>query len=235
MSYGKLYLIPVPLGEGVRDASFTPHTIEIISNLQEFIVENEKTARKFIKLADPKVIQEQLILYNYGKHARDKFDINNLIKRLKNGVDIGLMSEAGCPAVADPGSNIVREVHKNGIIIVPLVGPSSILLALMASGFNGQGFAFEGYLPIGKEERVRKIKSMELRVLKEKQTQIFMETPFRNNQLLSELIRICKPQTQLSVAMNLTLENEQIVTQTIATWRTTKIDLHKIPVIFLLF
>ncbi|GGH10711.1 SAM-dependent methyltransferase [Sphingobacterium alkalisoli] len=235
MNAGKLYLIPVPLAEGAEKSSYTFLHQEIIDTINEYVVENEKTARRFLKLAGLKIPQNQLIMHDYGKHARGQMDYGEVFANVLKGKDIGLMSEAGCPAVADPGSDIVLEAHKRGIQVIPLVGPSSILLALMASGFNGQKFTFQGYLPIDKGERAKRIKDLENQSAREKMTQIFIETPFRNNQLLSELLRICKPSTLLSISSNLTAADEQIKTMSIAAWKKKPQELHKIPAIFLLF
>jgi len=236
MAKGKLYLIPVPLAEGAEKSSYTLMHSSIINSIDEYIVENEKTARKFLKAAGLSVPQNQLIIHDYGKHVREKIDFNAIFARVLQGKDIGLMSEAGCPGVADPGADVVLEAHRRHIQVVPLVGPSSILLALMASGFNGQKFMFHGYLPIDKKERTRKIKELEMQSERERMTQIFIETPFRNNQLLAELLRVCKPGSMLCVAANLTAEHESIVTRSMAQWKQAKdTDLHKIPAIFLLF
>lgn len=235
MSLGKLYLIPVPLAEEAADASFTHFHYELINQLDEYVVENEKTARKFLKQSGLKRPQSELIIHDYGKHIRSKDHKVDYLSAALKGKDIGLMSEAGCPGVADPGADIVADAHKKGIQVIPLVGPSSILLALMASGFNGQRFAFHGYLPIDKAERTRKVKELEAISLKDKQTQIFIETPFRNNQLLAELIRSCKPQTKICVASNLTSKEEFILSLPASKWKNKEIDLHKKPTIFLLF
>jgi len=235
MPYGTLYLIPVPLADDAAAASYTPYLVHLINTLDEYIVENEKTARKFLKQAGIQRHQNELILHDYGKHARNSGTVIDYFAGLLAGKDVGLMSEAGCPGVADPGADIVAEAHRRGIAVVPLVGPSSILLALMASGFNGQSFVFHGYLPIDKNERARKIKSMEQQAQREKQTQIFIETPFRNQQLLAEILRIGKPQTRLCVACNLTSANELIVSRPIHQWKKENPDFHKKPAIFLLF
>lgn len=235
MQKGKLYLIPVPLSEGAEKLSYTLIHHDIINTIDEYVVENEKTARKFLKAAGLTIPQSQLIIHDYGKHTRDKMDYNTVFANISKGKDIGLMSEAGCPAVADPGSDVVMEAHRRGIQVVPMVGPSSILLALMGSGFNGQKFTFHGYLPIDKGERTKNIKDLENQSLREKMTQIFIETPFRNNQLLAELIRTGKPSTRLCIAANLTSPQEFIKTKSIAEWKNTAIDLHKIPAIFLMF
>ncbi|MDN3585558.1 SAM-dependent methyltransferase [Pedobacter aquatilis] len=233
MQNGTLYLIPVPLAEEAAAKTFTPYLVETINKIDTYIVENSKTARKFLKEAGLNTPQKDLIVHDYGKHNRS--DLNQFFHELKAGKDVGLMSEAGCPGVADPGSDIVAEAHKRGIKVMPLVGPSSILLALMASGFNGQSFAFWGYLPIDKEQRTKRIKDLDLSASRYKQTQIFIETPFRNNQMLEEVLKSCKPNTQLCIASNLTAGNEFIKTQSVYNWRKEKIDLHKQPTIFLLY
>ncbi|WFB63589.1 SAM-dependent methyltransferase [Sphingobacterium sp. WM] len=235
MAKGNLFLLPVPLAEHAEKASYTLLHLDIINNIKEYVVENEKTARKFLKEAGLKIPQSELIIHDYGKHSREKINYNNVFKAVQQGSDIGLMSEAGCPGVADPGADVVFEAHKRGIKVIPLVGPSSILLGLMASGFNGQNFSFKGYLPIDKADRTRSIKELEHLSQKEKSTQIFIETPFRNNQMLAELLKSCKPQTKLCVACNVTAADEYIRTQTIEEWKKTTIDLHKKPCIFLLF
>lgn len=235
MANGILYLIPVPLSDDAAFQSFTPYLVETINSLDEYIVENEKTARKFLKLAGLKIPQSELTIHDYGKHVRDKGNINDFFEGLKHGKSVGLMSEAGCPGVADPGASIVARAHQLGIKVVPLVGPSSILLALMASGFSGQKFAFHGYLPIDKIDRAKEIKNLEQQSAREKQTQIFIETPFRNNQLLADLLKICKPSTLLCVASNVTAADENIQSLTVGEWRKRSYDYHKKPTIFLLY
>lgn len=232
MQNGTLYLIPVPLAEEAAHKTFTPYLVDTINQIDTYIVENSKTARKFLKEAGLKTPQKDLIVHDYGKHNRN--NLEPFFNELSQGKDVGLMSEAGCPGVADPGAEIVAEAHKRGIKVVPLVGPSSILLALMASGFNGQSFTFWGYLPIDKEQRSKRIKDLEVSATRYKQTQLFIETPFRNNQLLEEILKSCKPNTQLCIACNITATDELIKTQSIAQWRKEEIDLHKKPTIFLL-
>lgn len=233
MQNGTLYLIPVPLAEEATHKTFTPYLVDTINQIDTYIVENSKTARRFLKEAGLKTPQKDLIVHDYGKHNRD--NLGQFFNELKAGKDVGLMSEAGCPGIADPGADVVAEAHKRGIKVVPLVGPSSILLALMASGFNGQSFAFWGYLPIDKEQRAKRIKDLELSASRYKQTQIFIETPFRNNQLFEEVLKSCKPNTQICVASNLTAEDEFIKTQNVNNWRKEEIDLHKKPTIFLMY
>lgn len=235
MSLGSLYLIPVPLAEGKEKSSYTLLHQEIIQEIDEYVVENEKVARKFLKQAGLKIPQADLTIHDFGKHVREKVDYNQIFKSALAGKDIGLMSDAGCPGVADPGAEVVAEAHRRGIKVIPLVGPSSILLALMASGFNGQKFAFQGYLPIDKSARSQKIKSLEVESQKEAQTQIFIETPFRNGTLFEELLRTCKPQTKLCVACNLTADDEFVLTLPISEWKKKSPDLHKKPTIFLIF
>ncbi|MBP3944201.1 SAM-dependent methyltransferase [Sphingobacteriaceae bacterium WQ 2009] len=235
MAYGTLFLLPVPLAEDAAERSNTTYLINTINSISEYIVENEKTARKFLKLAGIKIPQSELTIHDYGKHIREKGNIKDFFRGLLAGKDVGLMSEAGCPAVADPGSDIVAQAHRMGIKVVPLVGPSSILLSLMASGFSGQKFAFHGYLPIDKTDRSKRIKELEAQVYKDNQTQIFIETPFRNNQMLRELLRSCKPQTRICVACNVTSSEEFILTLTAEQWSKREDDFHKKPVIFLMY
>ncbi|MGK6350624.1 SAM-dependent methyltransferase [Parapedobacter sp. DT-150] len=235
MPSGTLYLIPVPLADNAAAASYTPYLTRIVNTIDEYIVENEKTARKFLKQAGLQKAQSELILHDYGKHIRNQADSARYFAGLLAGRDVGLMSEAGCPGVADPGAEIVAEAHRRGINVVPLVGPSSILLALMASGFSGQSFVFHGYLPIDKGERTTKIKALEQAAQRQKQTQLFIETPFRNNQLLAEILRTCNPQTRLCVACNLTAVDEQVISLPVQQWRAQAHDFHKKPAIFLIF
>jgi 16S rRNA (cytidine1402-2'-O)-methyltransferase len=234
MPNGTLYLIPVPLADEAAGKSFTPYLVDTINHISEYIVENEKTARRLLKEAGLKTPQSELIIHDYGKHNRDLKN-NEFFAGLLAGKDVGLMSEAGCPGVADPGADIVAEAHRKGIKVVPLVGPSSILLALMASGFSGQSFTFHGYLPIDKVQRAERIKELESAAERLKQTQLFIETPFRNNPMLEEILRSCKPTTRLCIASNITAADEFIKTQSIAAWRKQVPELHKKPTIFLLF
>lgn len=234
MPNGTLYLIPVPLADDAAAKSFTPYLTDTINCIKEYIVENEKTARKFLKQAGLKTPQSELLIHDYGKHNRDS-GLKDFFKGLLAGNDVGLMSEAGCPGIADPGADIVAEAHRKGITVVPLVGPSSILLALMASGFNGQSFTFHGYLPIDKADRTRRIKELENAAERFKQTQLFIETPFRNDSMLQEVLKTCKPNTRLCIACDITAPAEFIKTQTIAAWQKQVPDLRKRPAIFLLF
>jgi len=234
MSKGILYLIPVPLADEAANASYTPFLLHTLNTIDEYIVENEKTARKFLKLAGTTIPQQTLILHDYGKHARNNHNQQAFFSGLLAGKDVGLMSEAGCPGIADPGAEIVAQAHRYGVQVKPLVGPNSMILALMASGLNGQSFAFHGYLPIDKNARAKKLKDLEQLAQRHGQTQLFMETPFRNNQLLADVLRICQSKTRLCVACNLTGNDEMIVSDTILEWRRKKVDLHKQPAIFLI-
>lgn len=234
MTKGTLFLIPVPLAENAAQKSFTAFLGDTINALSVYIVENEKTARKFLKEAGIKIPQSDLVIHDYGKHKRNDSMVP-YFKELMTGKDVGLMSEAGCPGVADPGAEVILEAHKRGIKVVPLVGPSSILLALMASGFNGQSFTFNGYLPIDKAERGKRIKELEQLAQRNKQTQLFIETPFRNNHLFEDILKNAAAQTLLCVACNLTGEDEFVKTMSVGQWRQERIDLHKKPTIFLIY
>jgi 16S rRNA (cytidine1402-2'-O)-methyltransferase len=234
MANGTLFLIPVPLADEAAAKSFTPYLVDTINSIKEYIVENEKTARRFLKEAGLKTPQSELVIHDYGKHNRDA-GLKEFFKGLTAGNNVGLMSEAGCPGIADPGADIVAEAHRKGIKVVPLVGPSSILLALMASGFNGQSFIFHGYLPIDKIERSKRIKELEGLAEKNKQTQIFIETPFRNDSMLQDVLKSCKPNTRLCIACDITAPTEFIKTMSITDWQKALPDLRKRPAIFLLF
>ncbi len=226
--------MPVPMADDSVGKVMPPLHGELLARLTTYIVENEKTARKWLKAMGMTVPQSELRLHPYGKH-QGKESLAGYFEALEAGEDVGLMSEAGCPAVADPGSEIVAEAHRRGIRVCPLVGPSSLLLALMGSGFNGQSFAFQGYLPIDKAERSRRVKELEGLASRLDQSQLFIETPFRNRQLLEELLRTCSPKTRLCIAVNLTGSDEWIFSTTIDDWRTRNPDLHKKPCIFILY
>lgn len=231
-----LYLIPTVLSESPVDWVLPTRNTEIIRTLKVFVVENIRTARRFLKSVDKEINIDELQFFELNRHT-DINIINSYLQPIKNGIDIGIISEAGCPAIADPGADVVAIAQNEGIRVVPLVGPSSILLSLMASGFNGQSFAFQGYLPIEKSERTTRLKSLEKRVYGEDQTQIFIETPYRNMQMMEELCRTLQPQTKLCVAVDLTSEKEYVKTHKIADWKRmgTLPDLHKRPCIFLLY
>ena len=229
---GILYLIPSVIAENTEQQVITPQIKEICSHTKNYLVENIRTARRFISSLQLGITIEDLEFSVLEKKTPDA-EVPELLSPLFRGQDVGIISEAGCPGVADPGARAVALAHKQGIQVVPLVGPSSILLALMASGFSGQSFAFHGYLPLKAPERGKAVKQLE-RETQGGQTQIFMETPYRNNQLLSDLLQNCQPNTLLCIARGVTGEAELIRTLTIAQWRKQKPDLHKIPTIFLL-
>ncbi len=230
---GKLYLIPITLGESDPN-DVLPQTVKrAIEFIDCYIVENEKTARKFIKSIYPEKVQSSLILSTLNKHT-EVAEHNEMIKPCLQGINIGLMSEAGCPGVADPGAVIVKLAHEKGIQVVPLVGPSSILLAMMGSGMNGQSFAFNGYLPIDKSDKKAALKNYEKLSQDKNQSQIFIETPYRNNKLLEDLLQILQPNTHLCIAADITLPTEYIKTYRVADWKKTKIDLHNRPTIFII-
>jgi 16S rRNA (cytidine1402-2'-O)-methyltransferase len=230
---GKLYLIPTTLGE-MDPYDVLPHTIKrTIDFIDRYIVENEKTARRFIKSVHPEKIQSSLQLATLNKHT-EVSEHKNMISPCLQGVNIGLMSEAGCPGVADPGAVIVKLAHENGIQVIPLVGPSSILLALMASGMNGQSFAFNGYLPIDKNEKKTALKYFEKISQDKNQSQLFIETPYRNNKLLEDLVQVLQPNTHLCIAADITLPSEYIKTYRVAEWKKIKVDLHNRPTIFII-
>jgi 16S rRNA (cytidine1402-2'-O)-methyltransferase len=229
---GKLYLIPTTLGE-MEPNDVLPQTVKrTIDCIDQYIVENEKTARRFIKLVHPEKIQSSLKLATLNKHTEIS-EHNTMISPCLNGINIGLMSEAGCPGVADPGAVIVKLAHEKGIQVVPLVGPSSILLALMASGMNGQSFAFNGYLPIDKNEKKTALKNFEKLSYDKNQSQLFIETPYRNNKLFEDLLQTLQPNTNLCIATDITLPTEYIKTYRITDWKKIKVDLHNRPTIFI--
>ncbi|MBS3774523.1 MAG: SAM-dependent methyltransferase [Bacteroidales bacterium] len=230
---GKLYLIPTTLGDDGVDAVIPAEVKNIISRLDIFIVENIRSARRYIRKVDAEKSIDGLTFFVLNKHT-DKGQFPEFLAPLKKGRDVGLITEAGVPGIADPGEDIVRMAHKQEIRVVPLVGPSSVTLALMGSGLNGQHFAFNGYLPIQSNERIKKLKMLEKRSQQENHTQIFMETPYRNNQLLKDILEHCRDRTLLCIASNITLENEKIQTKTIKEWRKAVPDLNKQPAIFLL-
>lgn len=229
-----LYLIPVTLGETAIEQVLPSYNKEIILQIKYFIVENIRTARRFLKKVDTNINIDELTFFELNKHTNLE-QIENYLLPITNGFHIGIISEAGCPAIADPGSDIVAIAQRKDYSIVPLVGPSSILLSLMASGFNGQSFAFLGYLPVDGSERIRKIKQIEQRVYHEDQTQIFIETPYRNQKLVEDLIKNCNQTTKLCIALNITCEDEYIKTKTIKQWAKTLPDMSKKPCIFLLY
>ncbi len=231
---GKLYLIPSPLGESDFNKIFPPGNGEIIDSLDEFIVEDLRTARRFLRKVGFTKSFDNIIFHVLNEHS-DKKEIGDFLNSNLQGKDIGLLSEAGLPCVADPGSNLVRLAHQKKIRIIPLTGPSSIFLALMASGFNGQNFAFVGYLPIENKARIKKIKQVEKDVYQKDQTQIFIETPYRNIQLFNALLKTCSVDTMLCIACDISTDMEFISTKSIKEWKQENPELHKRPAVFLLY
>jgi 16S rRNA (cytidine1402-2'-O)-methyltransferase len=229
---GTIYLIPNTLGPTSGHKVLPKDVQETLRGLSYFIVENERTARAFIKNIHPDKNQKELRFEIIDKQT-DPLDLPLFLQPVELGEDVGIISEAGVPCVADPGSEIVSIAHRKGLRVVPLVGPSSILLALMASGFNGQQFTFRGYLPFDKPMRKRVFQAM-IKDCKDGITQIFMETPYRNNKLMEELAATLHPDTKLCIAVDITLDTEFIATKTIAQWRNEHVDLHKRPTIFLI-
>ena len=230
---GKLYLIPTTLGEN-EPLEVMPYSVKtIVELLDHYVVENEKSARRFIKKITPKKVQSSLVMMKLDKYASE-IETQSYLDFCYQGVSVGLLSEAGVPAVADPGASIVKLAHEKGIQVVPLVGPSSILMALMASGLNGQNFAFNGYLPIDNSERKKGIKALEKLSIDKNQSQIFIETPYRNQKMFTDLKSVLSPGTLLCIAIDISLPNEYIKTFTIAHWKKQSPDLHKRPAIFII-
>ena len=230
-----LYLLPVTLGDTAIDKVLPAYNAGIIREIKHFIVEDVRSARRFLKKVDREIDIDTLSFYPLNKHTSPE-DISGYLNPLAEGHSMGVISEAGCPAVADPGADVVAIAQRRNLKVVPLVGPSSIILSVMASGFNGQSFAFHGYLPIEPNERSKRLKELEGRIYSEHQTQLFIETPYRNHKMLDDILKACRPQTQLCIAANITCEGEYIKTRTVREWKGTALpDLSKIPCIFLLY
>lgn len=229
---GKLFLIPNLLGEGNPEEILPANVLKIIRGLRIFIVEDIRTVRRFLSKVKVQHPIDSLTFFTLNEHT-SVTEIGNYLDPAENE-DIGVVSEAGVPGVADPGADIVRLAHQKGVRVVPLVGPSSILMAVMASGLNGQNFAFNGYLPVKRPERINKIKHFEKRALTENQTQVFIEAPYRNMQLLEDIISACMPTTMLGIGADISLDTEFIRTQTIESWKKKLPDIHKHPAIFLI-
>lgn len=230
-----MYLLPVTLGDTEIDNVLPSYNREIIRQIKFFIVENVRSARRFLKKVDRDINIDVLTFYLMDKHT-DAAKMASYLKPLEEGNAMGVISEAGCPAVADPGADVVAVAQRKNLRVIPMVGPSSIIMSVMGSGFNGQSFAFNGYLPIEPAERTKRIKQLETRAYTEDQTQLFIETPYRNHKMLEELLRTCKPSTRLCIASGITCAEEYIHTHTIAEWKKIKLhDLSKIPTIFLIY
>ncbi len=230
-----LYLIPVTLGDTPLEQVLPAYNRTVILGIRHFIVEELRTARRFLKQVERTIDIDSLTFYPMGKHA-DVALFSRYLEPLRQGHPVGVISEAGCPAVADPGADVVSIAQREGLKVVPLVGPSSILLAVMASGFNGQSFAFHGYLPVDPADRAKTLKKLEARAVAENQTQLFIETPYRNAKMIADILHSCRPQTRLCIAAGLTTPQEYVRTQTVRQWKATKMpELAKVPAIFALY
>ncbi len=230
---GSLYLIPNTLGDSSISSVIPNDVCLLIKQIKHFIVEDIRTTRRFLKKVDKAINIDELTFYELNKHTTHQ-QKSNYLNAAKKGANIGVVSEAGCPGIADPGADIVAAAHQHGIKVIPLVGPSSILLSLIASGMNGQSFAFHGYIPIKSGDRVKYIKHLEGLSIREKQTQIFIEAPYRNNHLLKDILSTCSAKTKVCVACDITLESEFIETKTVSQWKGKLPELHKRPTIFLI-
>jgi len=230
---GKLYLIPNHLGDAQTGMTIPHDVAKTACDLKYYIVENLRTARRYLKLLDKEKDIDSSTFFLMDKHT-DAGEYIHFFQPIEEGHDVGIISEAGCPGVADPGAEIVKIAHRRNIGVVPLTGPSSLLLALMASGLNGQNFAFNGYLPIEKSQRTKTVKQLESKSIKDDQTQIFIETPYRNSGLVREIIKHCQPSTLLCIACDVTLPEEFIKTMPVSEWQEHLPELHKRPVVFLL-
>ena len=230
-----LYLIPVTLGDTLPDRVLPAYNHDVIIGLRHFIVENVRSARRFLKAVEPSIDIDTLTFYELNRHTSPEA-VSGYLRPLEQGESMGVISEAGCPAIADPGADVVALAQRKGLTVVPLVGPCSMVLAVMASGFNGQSFAFHGYLPIEAGERAKRIRLLESRAYSEDQTQLFIETPYRNLRLLADLLATCRPATRLCVAAGLTTTDEYAVTHTVAEWRhLPQPPIDKVPCIFLIY
>ncbi len=230
---GFLYMLPVPIAEGSLDHFVPSVNAPIIESLDLFFVENIRSARRAIRLFCPTKPIDPITFVEIGKHS-DNAMISEAFTRMELGVSAGVLSEAGCPGIADPGALVARLAHERKIRVVPLIGPSSLLLALMASGLNGQCFAFSGYLPKDPSELRSALARLERRIVDEKQSQLFIETPYRNEKIVEQILSTCRPQTRLCIAQNITAEDEHIETRTIAQWRKSPLSLAKVPTLFIL-
>lgn len=234
MTEAALYLIPVQLSDVELDGVLPQFNVQIVKEIKFFIVENVRSTRRFLKKCDKSIDIDALTFFELNRHTQQE-DIPEMLRPLIDGNPMGVISEAGCPAIADPGADVVAIAQAKGLKVRPLVGPSSILMGLMGSGFNGQSFAFLGYLPIDAAQRSRKLKEMEQRIMREHQTQIFIETPYRNNALVAEICRIMPAHIKLCIATDITGASESIVTKGVKSWLKKLPDLNKVPTIFLLY
>jgi len=231
MSQGTLFLIPIPIAENALH-TLSPQVQELTQNIRHYFVENIRTARRFLRSLHPSLVIDDLFFSEIDKHSGA--DLSLLERWLKSGLSVGIMSESGCPGIADPGADLVAVAHRNGARVVPLVGPNSLILALMSSGLNGQSFCFNGYLPVKEPVRGQKIRQLEALSKKERQTQIFIETPYRNNSMLDDLLKHCSDHTRLCIAQNLTAPDESIQTKRVSDWKKERPKLEKMPTVFLM-
>ncbi len=230
---GKLVLIPSFLCETDKRQVFPDYNTEVIRSIRYFVVENLRSARRFLKQIDKSIVIDDLHFEVLDKHNPHQ-DMSAFLKPIDNGYDVGVISEAGCPAIADPGAELTLMAHKKGVRVIPLVGPSSILMAQMASGLNGQNFAFNGYLPVKSPEAINALQKFEKRSKQDRQSQIFIEAPYRNMQLLDLMMKTLSAQTKICIASDITGENEQIQTRTVKEWKGQLPAIHKVPCIFIL-
>ena len=232
-----LYLIPTQLSDVALERVLPAHNIEVVRGIRYFVVESLRSARRFLKKCDRDIDIDSLTFNELNEHTdlKDTAALEGLLAPIARGEAVGIISDAGCPAVADPGADLVAIAQRRGYKVFPLVGPSSILMSLMASGFNGQRFAFEGYLPVDAQARQARLKEMARRIEREQQTQIFIEAPYRNNQLIADLAQRLPGSLRLCVASDITGESQSIITRSLAEWKQSRYDYHKIPTIFLLF
>lgn len=229
-----LYLLPVTLGDTPIDRVLPDYNLEIMQGIKHYIVEDVRSARRFLKRALPDIDIDSLTFYPLNKHTRPE-ELSTYLHPLSGGMPMGVLSEAGCPAIADPGADVVAIAQRKRLKVVPLIGPSSIVLSLMASGFNGQSFSFHGYLPIESAERAKKLRALEQLIYSENQTQVFIETPYRNHRMIEDVLHNCRPLTKLCIAANITCDDEFIQTRTVKDWKGQVPDLSKKPCIFLLY
>lgn len=231
---GKLYLLPVPVSEGTVEQYIPQYNLDVIKDLTNFVAEDARNARRFLKMCGyPEISRAQIILLN--EHTKNT-EVKEMLNELLAGQDVGLMSDAGCPGIADPGAEVISLAHRHNIRVVPLAGPSAIVMAIMASGFNGQNFAFVGYLPIDNAQKIKRIKELEQLAGKGKQAQFFIETPYRNDKMLEDLLQSLSPATLLFIGKDITSQGEMLVSKRVAEWKKgARPNLHKVPVVFGIF
>ena len=230
-----LYLIPCPMGEAANELVLPSYNFKIVQNIRHFIVESRKSTVRFLISLDKSFPIDDCTFTELSEHTDEKADLSKILLPLEKGESMGVISDAGCPCIGDPGSRAVELAQKKKLRVIPLVGPNSMIMAIMASGFNGQNFAFNGYLPVKNGEREGKIKQLENKVYKENQTQLFIETPYRNQKMLEAILKTCRPDTKLCVASGITTNEECIKTKTVQAWKKEKVEIAKIPTIFLLY